>query len=853
MPAITQELPENRTAKVHVPRAKIAVLRHDAETAHTPSYDLGALPAIRDDRWDVLWFDDDSYGGMLGQPSPFSALVLGYNAVSFTEDVRVALSESPPADPIVLLHQLRPNCYEFLRERLELRLEQDSRVDIDSARVPDERTPDDEVLLRFPRIAGAARGSIEAKAIRWFSFKPGSAWRVVLETRDDTPRLPVLVRTADVEQQRIVACSLLLEPGDPKHAALLENMLTYAAHGWPEIAVIERTPERADFDPEGIARKLRVQGARTIRYQCGDKDVKFDEWPLRGMRRVVLAAEDKDVTETPDAQAWRTAGGVAILVDADQSVTVRAEPTDAEWVARQWAAWYAGCPPRRWQTSVFACREVLRMLEGLRGDEVGAWADKLDERAGRLPADQAKAVRDRTKRLREQAKLHAATARELGLHGEGSAYAPSDFAPEVAALLSGRVKHGNVDETIGATVAALDLDTMLWHRQLAATKIATPGRSIGHAVGDAAFALTPYGRWRVIRWLKAQFKRAPLADRLDIARTLRSKVLLGKALDEKKHFTNLPRGLSAVEVSRLREAVLACHGVELRQLPGHVEKALDDERGVLADLRDGSLRCAELIEPFMRCRLLAPDHRLSRRSEKVEEAAFEGLAVSCTLARPDRLAGSNGHDISVEGLALLRWLTLEPGSALQMRPHSRELPAKAVSAVLGEVERARSAEQSARVDVPALGTAVWLLGAATLSVLWVALLAAMKQFDVTVTGRHGLVGGIAFAASLAFLAVLRWLGLRPHRQKHPERRDLVFAQLVLFGIVVIGLVAGVWNLASTDWKPNLAVIGAAAGIVALLLAVLRRLRLAPIWAVEVAAIFSDPKGLLSYVLGKEPK
>jgi hypothetical protein len=116
MPAITQELPENRTAKVHVPRAKIAVLRHDAETAHTPSYDLGALPAIRDDRWDVLWFDDDSYGGMLGQPSPFSALVLGYNAVSFTEDVRVALSESPPADPIVLLHQLRPNCYEFLRE-----------------------------------------------------------------------------------------------------------------------------------------------------------------------------------------------------------------------------------------------------------------------------------------------------------------------------------------------------------------------------------------------------------------------------------------------------------------------------------------------------------------------------------------------------------------------------------------------------------------------------------------------------------------------------------------------------------------------------------------------------------------
>jgi hypothetical protein len=115
-----------------------------------------------------------------------------------------------------------------------------------------------------------------------------------------------------------------------------------------------------------------------------------------------------------------------------------------------------------------------------------------------------------------------------------------------------------------------------------------------------------------------------------------------------------------------------------------------------------------------------------------------------------------------------------------MRPQSRELPAKAVSAVLGEIERACAAKQKARVDVPALGTGVLLLGATTLSAIVVALLATIGKhgaLGVTVSGRDRLVAGI---------------GLRP-------------------------------------------------------------LRLASISTVEVAAIFSDPKGLLNYVLGKEQK
>jgi hypothetical protein len=293
--------------------------------------------------------------------------------------------------------------------------------------------------------------------------------------------------------------------------------------------------------------------------------------------------------------------------------------------------------------------------------------------------------------------------------------------------------------------------------------------------------------------------------------------------------------------------------VKLPALPDHVRRALERKSGVIADLAAGSLRCAEFIEPYARCRLIAPEHPLGQLAPKVAEAAFEGLAESCALAREERLSDSNGHDLSVEGLALLRWLTLDPGAALQMRPQSRELPAKAISAVLGEVERARTAEQTARVDVPALGTAVLLLGAATLSMLVVALLAATNMLDVTVTARDRIVGAVAFVSSVVVLSVFRWLVLGASRRQHPERRDLAFAQVVLFVVVLLAFVAGVWKIASTDWKPNVVVLAAAVGVVGLILLVLRRFRLAPIWAVEVAAIFSDPKGLLTYVVAKDSK
>jgi hypothetical protein len=74
---------------------------------------------------------------------------------------------------------------------------------------------------------------------------------------------------------------------------------------------------------------------------------------------------------------------------------------------------------------------------------------------------------------------------------------------------------------------------------------------------------------------------------------------------------------------------------------------------VVLEARAGSLPCAELIEPYMRCRVVAPDQPLSKRSARVEKAAYERLAGSCSLASEERLTASKGHDVSVEGLALL--------------------------------------------------------------------------------------------------------------------------------------------------------------------------------------------------------
>jgi hypothetical protein len=140
---------------------------------------------------------------MLGEPSPYDVLIFGYNAIAFSPTVRAALDAEPPRSPLVVLHQLRPDDYRFLTGRLQLTLRRAPGGHTEEAFVPYGRERD-EILLNFPATPLQDASSLRARAINWFEFEPGSAWRIALEARVGARRLPVVVRTADTEPQRVV-------------------------------------------------------------------------------------------------------------------------------------------------------------------------------------------------------------------------------------------------------------------------------------------------------------------------------------------------------------------------------------------------------------------------------------------------------------------------------------------------------------------------------------------------------------------------------------------------------------------------------------------------------------------------
>jgi hypothetical protein len=795
---------------VDLPRAGVAVLQHDAEIARTPSQDLAALPSIRERRWDVRWFDERTFGGMLGEPSPYDVLIFGYNAIAFSATVRAALDAEPPRSPLVILHQLRPDDYRFLTGRLQLTLRRMPGGHTEEAFVPYGRERD-EILLNFPATPLQDAGSLAARAINWFEFEPGSAWRVALEARVGARRLPVVVRTADTEPQRVVACSLLLRPEDERHAPLLDNIVGYAAAGWPELAVLdpERVPPEPGYAPEVITRKLRIQGARALRVKAGPgRPLDLGAWPLRGLRRVVLPPHGfHDLVTGEAADTWLAAGGTLVRMEPDGGVVLRAQAGDEHWIARRWAVWYSGCPPSVWQDSLFAARAVLRMLHALEDQTLEARRDLLGISGG--PEAHDHAVASLLARRVRRTRLHAPAEGPRWLH--------------------------SVDLTIGATAAALDVDRL---------------------VGGGALA--PGVRAGLEAWLTDAWGDASLADRLDIARCLRRGDLFAEGLAASE-----ARELSAVEATRLREAALAQdeHGLPDLGPGGEALAASVAGARVREGLRSGSLRCAELLGPWARCHQRDPGHPLSRlddpRAADVAAAALDGLATSRALTDDVALAESDGHHLSVEAHALLRWLATQrqAGEALQVRPQSRELPLKSVASVLGEVQRAREQEQRAQRDVPAMGTAVLILGSLALAALAVAFLAVIGWRGVEIDGSTALAAGLCAVGAAVLLALLRWVALARRELAEPERRDVVFTRAVVTSAVLLGAAAALayaWEQTSA-LAVALLVLVVAAGILGAVFLGLRSLRLAPRWTADLVAIIGEPRGLLEWVRRREAR
>jgi hypothetical protein len=787
------------TIEVELPKVEIGLLQSEAEAPRTPAYDLfqfletktfdvadGNDPPGSDGglapRWGVRLFSERTFGGVLHAPGPIDTLVIGYNAIHLSPRVKAALHAAPPISNLVVLHQLAPDCLAFLRGRLAIELHEMPGGTAEHAHVPAERDAGLEPLLNWPaRVFRSEPVPIRARAVRYVVPAPGSSWEVVLEARIRGRRFPVVVRTSEPAGQRIVLCTLLLEPRPqrPGHSELVENIVTYAATGAPRVAVLEPDGASDDgYDAIRLTERLRVQGESAVHVRVKGTTPPLGAWPLRGTQRTVAPASLSyaSARTVEGAAGWFGAGGAFVRVGRD-GVTTHSETSDAEWVARRWAAWLASTEPEAWQGSVFRMRAVLRTLQVVHThleDEI----------------------------------------RDVGLQG------PLAYERRVRALIDRRVRRGAVEGTIGATVAAYDLDSLVERG-----------------------AMTIWTRRRVEAWLRGEFNGASPEDRFDIARCLQDDELWAEALEGIRG-----KSVSATLVVRLREAAAACPRASRAQLAPQPLDAMHDAR-VLHELRASPQLAAEFMAAVYGW-TGEPDHVLAPARVHVASraAAVEGLTRLRGLASERDLTAADPHAVSTEAFALVRWLSSEGGTAFQVPAHAGTLPVKTVEGVLAEALRAREQEEQLRDAAVPLGNAIHVLGSFALAAVVVALLAVVRLLDVNVTATEAWVALAAVGVAAVALGAVR--SVRPGDDARDRTATAISLAQTVVGTILVLIAVGAATAAIRLVNRPIEVIVIVAGIVAGAGVLVSRTRLAPAWLALPLEWAIDPKRTAESVTGR---
>jgi hypothetical protein len=649
--------------EVEVPRTTVALVQNEAETLRTPNRDLRSVFLGCEDRWHVQPFGERSFRAALPTTDLYDGLVFGYNAIHESQDLKQALRETPPTCHMVILHQYALDCLEFLQGDMALRLRALDGGG-DEAKPPSELFADDEVLLNWPHQIRRLQGK-DCQALRYFEFRPDSAWRVVLEVETQRRRVPVLVRTAATTPLRIVACSLLLDVQNEVHRQVIENLLTYGMLGRPRIAVLDPPGAVDGYVATRLAAKLRLQGASTMVVRPGTAEVQVGAWPLRVAERVVIPAR-ADGTPNPALQEptalkaraqterWKKAGGAIVEIDADGTAIAHMEMEDTHAIARRWAAWFHGEPESSWATRTFQLRAVLRML------------DAISEKQ-RMP---------------------------LELQG------PEAYADMARELLASRVANGNLEGTIGTTAAAYEIDRLV-------------GGCVPDRPGKSSRSMRKWLREQVEEKrgrTRVQRSETPLEERLDVARALADPELLARVL------ASIGAGtpLNATVVIRLWEAAVACKADAASWKPELLK--IDSERfdsAALARELDGHLlasaefvaAAAAFVQEF------GSDAELTAYTAHALENEAAVVAIA-TLARIGSLAQGqpqgrrSAQEVSAEALALHRYMGADKSSTFQIWPQATEIPAKAVESVLRELAKARARRDEVEKDRAALGLAV---------------------------------------------------------------------------------------------------------------------------------------------------
>jgi hypothetical protein len=631
----------------------------------TPAFDLGPFLNAHKERWRVREVNDPM-SAAASHDAGLDAIVLGFNAIyDSTRPPRSAARLRRPPGNLVVLHQLEAECFGFLRGELALEVRPFEAVELHAIAVPKERRARNEPLLTWPHdLIGDFEGtSAKAQALYGFQPDPESLWRVVLEALVGGERVPVLMRTAMVMPERLVACSLLLEWRDDWHAVLLDNILTYCGLGSPNVAVV--TPGSEDeYDVTAVVERLRLRGAYAVTLPPGDR---FEIGTLPGTVKHVIApvslAPDEVFTDDARARAWAKGGGILARMGRDGELTAHSRASDEDWVGRRWATWYGGRARDDWERRLSSARAVLQMLA------------RIDDREGALGAEQ----------LAEYP------------------------AEDIAEYLAKRVKDGNCEETISATAMAWDIHRLLGGR----------GLTSGNAREVEGWLRGAFGRAPGADL--ADMRPPPVEDQLDIARALTDADLLRRAWNR---MADEP--VTALSLTRMREALVACDaGREYTTLPDSVREALDSE-AVVAELEDRPLLAAEFLYAAAALEHAVQDHPVATLHGPAVRTALSVVCARGVLGRygddidPEAVGATQ---ITTEALALMEHMRERPTSTWQIKPESDDVPALAVQEVLREGARTRKASAKRAAETRALGLALWLMStlaaaAAALAIGW---------------------------------------------------------------------------------------------------------------------------------------
>jgi hypothetical protein len=672
----------------------VALVQSEQEVLHTPALDLSAFLAS-DPRWEVQLFTDRNFEGMVETASHFDCLILGFNVVHQTRELREMLEQSMPDTGVVVLHQLKSEAISFLPVDLRVEVctlhERKERVVLPTARPSEE-----EVLLNWPETVpveevGGGRG-LSGSALCYLEGKRPEKWRSFLDIEEDGRRFPVGLRTLMTDRPRVVICNLWLEPAIQSHAALVANMIRYCAVGIPDVAVLRRDAE----DGLGLlARKVELQGANVSQLQI-DKEKSgspFLQWPLRSINRAVVA-DDYNVDEE-----WCKRGGILITVTESGELSLSGGNVDEYWIAERWAAWYSAVESVEWHGgtnrrgrkrpgSIFQSRAVLRMLSWFVTEA-------------------------------------ATAARRLQIR------APEDFASVLSKFISPRVKlNGSAEGTVSTTAAVFDIHTLTNELTLS-TK-------------DAR---------RVEGWLRNTFEsdvKLSLADEFDIARALKDKSLLESTLKRlradmagaaplipgARQLEDGTIALSPMIVTRLRQACVAVASNRDESYVNQLVEGVSEDD--VADLSNNLLLAAEYLGAVAAFSKRFPLTSLSLKDESNShqlrggslDQSIAALGKFGRLVRLDanleewRAGASNGEVISTEALSLVEYFGVQPPppsspqSVIRntnlIAARDRGLPPVAVGRLVAEVQRAQKELADAEPEFAALSRARHFLGALAL-------------------------------------------------------------------------------------------------------------------------------------------